>query len=1007
MDEERPVTDATEIAPGPTAVDTLARPRTDNRLILAGVALVVILIVAGLFLPPISLGQRLAGRTGATPAAEQPTTQDVTLTLADPNSQVAVSSVAAADFPAAQSLPAGLSLVSPVYTLNYDGAAPTGQASLVIPPEGDPLPTLDLYGWNGQTWLFIPSQIDASNRRLTSAQGPLPPALALMQTGAVTPAVAASVERQEVLPVAVLPYLTEVTAGTLSLTADGVLAGQVAAVPTGGYRQLLGVSNRTADGQRVPLIALLADPAAQDQQIESLVNQAISGGYAGVSLDYQGVAAEQAAAFTSFVGNLANVLHGRQLNLAVTLATPVLQPDGNWAATGQEWAAIGQAADVIYVQLPLDPAAYGDDGPANQLLAWATRQVSRAKLMALVTGGAVQLAGTNFSEVTTSQALSHFGQVNLVSGAAEVQPGASVDVALSGTADGLAWDAIALAYQYNFEQDGQSVRVWLGNEAAVSHRLRLAAPYKVRGVAINGLGQVSDGTGYAAAIQSYLGTASAPQPAGAAIVWTVKDSAGAVLSSSNGDALTFNWPAADQPGEYAINADFAQGTNLTSLGSVAVAVALPPTPTPTPAPTPTPVALATPAFAAPATSYDPGDADAVTNIAANARSGPGLGYSVIEVVDAGVAVNLIGRSEAADWLQVLLPGDKEAWIYAILLTVNSSVNVSALAVVEVEPPAGGSGAAPPPVVPPAAGGVFELGGQTHTLANPTLMLSAGMNWVKFQHKWTPGESADGVAGLINQGHGNGFKVLLSIPGATTYPTTIDYTAYVDYLGGVAALGPDAIEVWNEMNIDFEWPAGQIDPVSYLNNMLAPAYNRIKAVNPNIMVISGAPAPTGYDNGTNAWADDRYMAGLAAAGGGNYMDCVGAHYNAGATSPYDTSGHPAAYHYSWYFQPTMDVYYNAFGGSKRVCWTELGYLSGEDFGSVPSRFSWAANTSVAEHAQWLSEAASLSSSTGKVRLMIVFNVDFTLWGDDPQAGYAIIRPDGSCPACGTLGAVMGG
>ena len=63
----------------------------------------------------------------------------------------------------------------------------------------------------------------------------------------------------------------------------------------------------------------------------------------------------------------------------------------------------------------------------------------------------------------------------------------------------------------------------------------------------------------------------------------------------------------------------------------------------------------------------------------------------------------------------------------------------------------------------------------------------------------------------------------------------------------------------------------------------------------------------------------------------------------------------------------------------------------------------------EHAQWLAEAAQLSRNSGKVRLMMVFNVDFTYYdvNGDPQAGYAIIRPDGSCPACGTLGAVMGG
>lgn len=284
---------------------------------------------------------------------------------------------------------------------------------------------------------------------------------------------------------------------------------------------------------------------------------------------------------------------------------------------------------------------------------------------------------------------------------------------------------------------------------------------------------------------------------------------------------------------------------------------------------------------------------------------------------------------------------------------------------------------------------------------------AGMNWVKFQHKWGSGDTPDAVAGRIQQAHANGFKVLLSIPGSSTYPGSIDFNGYVQFLGGVAALGPDAIEVWNEENIDFEWPAGQIDPTSYVNNMLAPAYNAIKSANSSVMVVSGAPAPTGFDNGTNAWSDSRYMAGVAAAGGGNYMDCIGVHHNAGATSPSASSGHPAGNnHYSWFFLPTMNMYYNSFGGARPVCFTELGYLSGQDFGGVPSRFNWAANTTVDQHAQWLAEAASLSASSGKVRLLIIFNVDFTLWSDDPQAGYAMLRPNGSCPSCGLLGQVMG-
>jgi len=40
--------------------------------------------------------------------------------------------------------------------------------------------------------------------------------------------------------------------------------------------------------------------------------------------------------------------------------------------------------------------------------------------------------------------------------------------------------------------------------------------------------------------------------------------------------------------------------------------------------------------------------------------------------------------------------------------------------------------------------------------------------------------------------------------------------------------------------------------------------------------------------------------------------------------------------------------------------------------------------------------------GRVRLVIIWNVNFTQFGADPMAGYAIIRPDGSCPACVALG-----
>lgn len=328
-------------------------------------------------------------------------------------------------------------------------------------------------------------------------------------------------------------------------------------------------------------------------------------------------------------------------------------------------------------------------------------------------------------------------------------------------------------------------------------------------------------------------------------------------------------------------------------------------------------------------------------------------------------------------------------------------------------PPGPSPTPAPTPVPPVSGDEFELGGQTLTLGHPGEMKHAGMSWVKFQVRWSPGMSGSEVAERVQRGHDEGFKVLLSTTGDEEYPSSIDFAEYVEFLRQMAEQGPDAIEVWNEENIHREWPAGQIDPATYVQQMLAPAYNTIKSVDPSILVISGAPAPTGFFGGgcTADGCDDApYVAGMVAAGATSYLDCVGVHYNEGILPPSQTSGDPRgnSSHYTRYFLGMVNAYYEKVGGQRRLCFTELGYLSPEGYGELPEGFSWAADTSEGEQAAWLAEAARLSASGGKVRLMIVYNVDFTHWGaHDPQAGYAIIRPDGSCPACDTLHAEMTG
>lgn len=324
-----------------------------------------------------------------------------------------------------------------------------------------------------------------------------------------------------------------------------------------------------------------------------------------------------------------------------------------------------------------------------------------------------------------------------------------------------------------------------------------------------------------------------------------------------------------------------------------------------------------------------------------------------------------------------------------------------------------SGSATPTLIPtPSTVGLpesgLELGGQVPGyIAHRDVMVSAGMTWVKYQIKWNPTTDITQAEQNVTEGHANGFKVLLSISGDPYPQQPIDYASYIAYLTEVARLKPDAIEIWNEMNLDREWPRGQFSPADYVNNMLAPAYRAIKSVSPQTSVIIGALAPTGVDDMVIAMADQRYVQGLYAAGAANYADCIGVHHNAGTTSPSVRSGRPEGNHYSWYFLPTIEVYYNGMNGALPVCLTEFGYVTPEGFDTpIPANFAWGADNTVAEQAAWLAEGVDIAQQLGYVRLVIIWNVDFTTWEEnDPQGGYAILRPDGTCPACAALYAAL--
>ncbi len=433
--------------------------------------------------------------------------------------------------------------------------------------------------------------------------------------------------------------------------------------------------------------------------------------------------------------------------------------------------------------------------------------------------------------------------------------------------------------------------------------------------------------------------------------------------------------------------------------------------TPTPSDTPLPIqtwpasaARALPTVVAPTLPPTRGDASVSITSAqlVDLRGGPGFAYGPLQPLSTGTSVFLIGRSWDTQWYQVRLMNGVEGWIYAQYLVV--WIDPSRVIVTFQEP-------TKPPVIRVDN---FALGGHVMDVNGPALGLarSAGMTWIKVQYRYFVGQGVDAVAHEIQAAHQNGFKILIGLVGDQGQLGS-NYGAYkgsyADFAAQTAAAGADAIEIWNEPNIDREWPGGMIHGATY-TELLAAAYTAIKARAPNTIVISAAPAPTGFFGvegcGTGGCNDDIFLEQMAFAGAQNYLDCVGLHHNDGIVSPLQTSGDPRGNYPTYYLQGLISRVPAEFSG-KPLCFTEIGYLSPEGYGSLPGNFGWAGGTTVADQAQWLAQAVQVARSTGRVKLMIVWNLNFTSYtSSDPMAGYAIQRRDGSCPACDTLKQVMG-
>ena len=1026
--------------------------RLPSRAVIIGA--VVLVALAILILPPVQVPTRISwlGCTqvsSKSPDASGPDGLTVSLTDAGGALRLKMSRMAQGKLPGAalKAMPANATPLGPLYQLNQCGSGKT-PVKLSVPTSADTASAdmLDLMSWDGKSWQWVGSHADLTSGALVAQLDALPPNVIVMQTTPAAPVIGAQVAADAPLSDRAFLDVNEFDVTGLLISNDGGLQGNPAELPApvdASHAMFALTRNWLPDAAANAGMVedVLSNARLRVAHVKALTEAAAQAKYTGITVDYRGISADMRKAFAKFIAELAASLHKSQKQLAVVVPAPVQRGD-EWDTAGYDWKAIGAAADVVQVDAPADPMAYGSSRRVEMMLRWATGEINRSKLQVAFPASSVKQTGNTFQLISYEDALMPFKAITMPASLDEVAPGAQVKLAL-GEAPGLEFDEALRMYRYDLAaSDGTTSTVWINTGASLSPKLGLALRFGLRGVTVKGL-LASNEPGVWTALGQYLAQAVTAVPAQLQVVWTVRGADGAQLpgGASPLTDTTFVLTAPADPGRFTVAAALP---GATTRGEVALNVAQP-TPTPTPAPTATPEPEATRVpgttdkcpdakFVADVTVPDntqldkgkeftktwkiqnSGECDWPDGTVAAFASGEKMGAQdtvKVGAVKSGESVEISVKMKAPDkdenlkatWRLIDDKGNLFGEYFTVVIVSGQPQAVAAAAVPAGEQPAASAASSAPPPVPAGTSGGFELGGQVNSFAFPDKMHYAGMNWVKHQVRWGPGDQPGPVAGVIADAHNKGFKVLLSVLGGAAEAKPSNFPSYAAFVGGLAALGPDAIEIWNEENIDREWQNGQVNPATY-TELLKQSYVAIKNANRNVMVISGAPAPTGFFGGCSAAGcdDAPYIAGMAAAGAANYMDCAGIHYNEGIIGPNQTSGDPRTEHYTRYFWGMVNTYYNAFG--RKLCFTEMGYLSPEGYGKLPGGFAWAQNTSAAQQAQWLAEAASLSASSGKVRLIIVFNVDFDYWGEDPQAGYAIIRRGGGCPACETLHGVLG-
>lgn len=998
--------------------------RQSGRIISWG--LIPLMLVAALLLPPISLIQKVADLgTSRIPASggaiADPDGAQVIFyqgTIAEPF-RASLSSVPRTTFmegsagndlkAAAQEIPTQLLAKSPFYQLKLRGETPVQSTWVIpIPNDSEPYETLDVYAWDGEAkrWQWLPHNIIREDDVIESRSNAVPLNAMVMQTTAQPALVSADLGLAGQLPTDGRNALAEVHPTGLYLGGDGAIDGAVDATfdqLASSFAVMPVIRNYDGPIMRTDLLAnMLVDTAQRDAHVDALVSLVVSNLYKGIDIDYRGLDANLRGEFNQFVKVLADKLHAQGKELSVRVEMPTQVAEDRWDTGPYDWQTLGLLADTVKIPAPVDPTAYTPDGKMDALARFAVGQIDRYKTRFVLSGRSVEQAGAYLLQKSYTDALQPLlGRV--AADQTVVEPGQPLNLALvsSRPNSGLVYDPNIGTYVYRYQDDqGNARTVWLENAASLSHKLDILKQYNLQGFTLENLPADGVDADLWPLMRSYQQGQLQPINSEFLVEWSVKTDSGQTLSEVRPLAdPKVAFVAPDAQGALQVEAVIKdRGAVVARQTGVSVPVATyTPVATPTPVFTPTPTPSPTPEYAL-----------AVAKSAGNVRSGPSTAYPRIGTLRTGASYQITGQNEASNWWQIAFDG-KSGWVSGDI--VNIGGNTEGVAVVQVAPPPTAAPRAPATsgggTTYPAAGGYFGYGVQAQVYGGADLgyvvntTRGMGFGWVKYQVPWKDFEGSkgsygwggmDNIVGAIN---GGGLKILVSIVKAPNWarPANTDRSVegppanlqdYADFVGAFAARYKgrvQAIEVWNEQNLWYEWGHEPLDPSRYVD-MLCRAYQAIKAADPGMVVVAGALTPTGVNDGSVAIDDVAYLQRMYAAGAKRCFDAIGAHPS-GYNNPPDAKfgySNPAEpsfkNHPSFFFRDTMERYRAvmvANGDTNKRIWpTEFGWAS--ESNPVPG-YEYARDVTTDEQAQYLVRAYQMAKSWGWVGPMFLWNLNF--------------------------------